>query len=692
MLKAIRHLLFLYLLTVLLYSCSDSEQKEYDNIENPVNPTKQFSYEFNGLEISDNYHWIEQLNNQEVKDWITNQSTLSDEYFARDAFEVFKNQASELPLVDNYFWAQKYSYYYYFAVESLSEVSSQWYLSQYNSISNRLISYETNLAQNESIEGLRISPDARYLASLIKLTNDKFQWRIYDTAIKSFLDKQLPILSIKTNLQWYAEDSFIYSSSKKVIATKIRSSSLFDATVFDYESLDEDPSTILDWQPPSARITNDHNYLLVATESNSKPGSKFWVSLLENDKENTTSIINNINANFEFLGNNESKFFFLTNLAASKNRIISIDLNQPSRRSWKEVIAQSKDLLINAKLLSNNWLLFYKENSRNRIIKTTLNGRNAKEISSDPFANYSLHPSSFPQNEKLRSKDLALTKRSTISPSLSVTLNQTKNQLIPIDVTKQNLNSVTTDIQSQVHFFRSDDGSRVPITLISKSKIKRNNPTLMLANDGDGSIYQHSYNPVVQRFIDHGGTVAVVHARGGSTYGTSWYHAATGKKRIKIVEDFIAAQNWLLDKHYTTTDKLAVYGTSLNSSSFSLFLNNPGSNVEVAILVDGEFDLIARAKVLSSSPVDNIWAKNFAYKETASSTEVLLALNPLSSIKPKSFPSTLIVSDSVQTDDLKYLAKLQNYQLTNKPILWLNPEQQDKNDKIVFFLKQQLKL
>ena len=59
-----------------------------------------------------------------------------------------------------------------------------------------------------------------------------------------------------------------------------------------------------------------------------------------------------------------------------------------------------------------------------------------------------------------------------------------------------------------------------------------------------------------------GGVFAVANLRGGGEYGRDWHRAATGLNRPKAYEDFIAAAEYLIDKKYTQTAKLAIQGGS----------------------------------------------------------------------------------------------------------------------------------
>jgi prolyl oligopeptidase len=49
-------------------------------------------------------------------------------------------------------------------------------------------------------------------------------------------------------------------------------------------------------------------------------------------------IIDEWKANFDFLHNVGSKFYYLTNHDAPNNRIISLDINYPQEENWREIL------------------------------------------------------------------------------------------------------------------------------------------------------------------------------------------------------------------------------------------------------------------------------------------------------------------------------------------------------------------
>jgi len=120
------------------------------------------------------------------------------------------------------------------------------------------------------------------------------------------------------------------------------------------------------------------------------------------------------------------------------------------------------------------------------------------------------------------------------------------------------------DLESEEVKVPSHDGVLVPLSIVHKKGLKLDgtNPTLV---DGYGG-YAISINPyfgsVELAWFELGGVNATCHVRGGGEYGEDWHLAGKGATKPNTWLDFIACAQYLVDKKYTSTARMAGTGGS----------------------------------------------------------------------------------------------------------------------------------
>ncbi len=113
-------------------------------------------------------------------------------------------------------------------------------------------------------------------------------------------------------------------------------------------------------------------------------------------------------------------------------------------------------------------------------------------------------------------------------------------------------------------FATSKDGTRVPINIIRRkgTKLDGTNPVL-LTGYGGYSISLSPYFAVENKpLLEHGVVIAIANLRGGGEYGEAWHKAGMLVKKQNVFDDFAACAHYLIDHKYTTAAKLAIEGGS----------------------------------------------------------------------------------------------------------------------------------
>ena len=111
---------------------------------------------------------------------------------------------------------------------------------------------------------------------------------------------------------------------------------------------------------------------------------------------------------------------------------------------------------------------------------------------------------------------------------------------------------------------KSHDGVMVPLSIIYKKGTKLNSKNRVMIT-GYGA-YGFSDTPLMDDYIkgwtENNGVYAVAHVRGGGEKGDTWHLAGMKKTKPNTWKDFIACTEYLIEKKYTSSDKIFAWSES----------------------------------------------------------------------------------------------------------------------------------
>jgi prolyl oligopeptidase len=130
------------------------------------------------------------------------------------------------------------------------------------------------------------------------------------------------------------------------------------------------------------------------------------------------------------------------------------------------------------------------------------------------------------------------------------------------------------DIEVVREFATSRDGTKIPMNILrrKKTKLDGNNPVLLYGYGGYGVSLSPNFAAARILWLEHGGVYVVANLRGGGEFGEEWHKAGSLTKKQNVFDDFAACAQYLIDKKYTQPYKLAVEGASNGGLLMGAFL------------------------------------------------------------------------------------------------------------------------
>ena len=222
-------------------------------------------------------------------------------------------------------------------------------------------------------------------------------------------------------------------------------------------------------------------------------------------------------------------------------------------------------------------------------------------------------------------------------------------------------------------FYRSKDGTRVPLFLSYKKGLERNgrSPTLLYGYGGfDIAITPH-FSVANLVWMEMGGLYAVACIRGGGEYGEAWHEAGMKHKKQNGFDDFIAAAEWLIREQYTSTPRLAIAGGSNGGLLVGACMVQRPDLFGACLPAVGVMDMLRFHKFT----IGWAWVSDYGSPDDPEDFKYLYAYSPYHNIEDGvSYPATLILTADhddrvVPGHSFKFAARLQAAQGGDAPIL-----------------------
>ncbi len=151
-----------------------------------------------------------------------------------------------------------------------------------------------------------------------------------------------------------------------------------------------------------------------------------------------------------------------------------------------------------------------------------------------------------------------------------------------------------SDIEVTREFAPSKDGTKVPLNIVRKkgTKLDGNNPTLLYGYGGYGISMSPTFDFTRRLWFDRGGIYVVANIRGGGEFGEEWHKAGNLTNKQNVFDDFAAAAQYLIEKKYTNSDKLALMGGSNGGLLMGALITQHPDLMRAVVSAVGIYDML----------------------------------------------------------------------------------------------------
>jgi prolyl oligopeptidase len=229
------------------------------------------------------------------------------------------------------------------------------------------------------------------------------------------------------------------------------------------------------------------------------------------------------------------------------------------------------------------------------------------------------------------------------------------------------------ELDARQVFYRSKDGTRIPMYLVSKKGLKQDSttPTLLYGYGGFGISVLPNFDPARLAWLEQGGIFAIANIRGGGEYGDQWHRQAIRAHKQKVFDDFIAAAQWLVNEHYTTSPRLAIEGGSNGGLLMGACMTQRPDLFGAVLARVGVMDMLRFNQFGQGAG----WEGDYGSPQNPEDFKALYAYSPYHNVHSGThYPATLIFTGDHDTrvmpaHSFKFVAAVQAAQAGPAPIL-----------------------
>jgi prolyl oligopeptidase len=629
--------------------------------------------DYHGTKVPDPYRWLEDAKSKETVAWVEAQNRLTFAHIHTPQREKIKARVTELWNYPKYSLPYKQGGRYFFEKNDGLQNQFVYYVQDSLKSEPRIILDPNKLSKDgtTAVTGGRISEDGKLLAYLLSHKGSDWQ-ELKIRNVDTGEDYEEVLKHCKfTGIAWKHDGSGFYynrfpdpatvpqedrNTNNRVYWHRLGTPQDQDKLIFERKDDKE-----LGFYP---MITEDGKYLLLYVYRGTDPKNRIYYREVASDKD-FVRLLDKADARYEPIGNVGTVFYFQTDLDAPRGRIVAIDIQNPDRQNWKEILPQQENAIAYVAMVSNHLVVATMQDAHHVLKIYDLEGKFVRDLELPGIG------SVFGLSGKQDQAEMFFSYVSFLQPQSAFRYDfaTDKVELFRGPKLKADLSGYET---KQV-FYESKDGTKVPMFIVHKKDValEGKRPTLLYAYGGFNASLTPRFSPSRLVWLENGGIFAQANLRGGGEYGEEWHQAGTLGNKQNVFDDFIAAAEWLIKNKYTSSKRLAIIGGSNGGLlTAACMLQRPDLYGAVLSLVPVT-DMLRFHKF----SVGGDWVSDYGNAEKdPGHFKFLYAYSPVHNVKPAVFPPTLITT--ADTDDRvvpmhgkKFAAALQTADQGSNPIL-----------------------
>jgi prolyl oligopeptidase len=634
---------------------------------------------YHGVEVADPYRWLEEdvRVSPDVADWVRRQNEVTFAYLeSLPERAAIEERLTELWNVERFGVPQKVGGQYVYTKNDGLQNQSTLYIADSFDTDGEVLLDPNSWSEDGTVAlgGTSFSEHGRYLAYAVASAGSDWRtWRVMEVSTRRILDDEVEWSKYSRSVSWTKDErGFFYARYEEPSSDDQFQGLTLNQKIFYHRVGTGQAEDVLVYQRPDepswgfgTDVTEDGRFLIISARVGTDDRYRVLYRDLTEPYGVALDLINNFDHDYSFAGSRGTNFYFKTSLDAPNKRLIAIDIANPARENWKEIIPEKDEPLLWVSIVNNQLVAEYLRDAVTKVSIYTLNGRPVRDVE------FSKIGSAYGFSGKPSDAETFYSFSSYATPP-SVYRYDMKTGESKL-LRRASVDFDPDDYEVKQIFYKSKDGTRIPMFITHKKNIQLDggNPTLLYGYGGFNISLTPRYSPARIAWMERGGVYAVANLRGGGEYGENWHQAGTKLNKQNVFDDFIAAAEYLIEKGYAASDTLAIQGGSNGGLLVGAVMNQRPELFGAALAAVGVMDMLRFHRFTAG----RYWIDDFGSPDDPEEFKALYAYSPYHNIREGvEYPPTLITTADhddrvVPGHSFKYTAALQRAQAGDGPTL-----------------------
>jgi prolyl oligopeptidase len=631
--------------------------------------------DYHGVKVSDPYRWMEETDSADTKAWIEAENKLTGSYLATiPEREKIKSRLTEIWNYERYSAPTKIGDFYIYSKNDGLQNQSVLYITKSIDDPGKIFFDPNKLSTDgtAALSGSSFTDDGKLWAYGVAVAgSDRTEWHVMDVATGKLLPDTLSP-NRQGGISWLKDNSgFFYSSYPPVEkGSELKNNTFFQKLYFHKLGTPQSDDVIVYERPDNkeyfigAGVTEDGKYLIINVGKGTSPKNMVYFKDLSKADSAITPLVDELAANYSFIGNDGSTFYFLTDRDSPRAKVVGIDV-AGDKTKWNVIVPEAAETLQGVDFINDQFVLNYLKDAYTQLKIVDRKGKLVREVklsgigSAGGFNGKRFDTETFYSFSSYATPPTIY--RYDMKSGTSTMFREAKVKFDP------------TQFETKQVFYTSKDGTKVPMFITYKKGIKLDgtNPTLLYGYGGFNISQTPGFSVSRVVWMEMGGVYAVANLRGGSEYGEAWHEAGTKLKKQNVFDDFIGAAGYLIANKYTSPQKLAIQGGSNGGLLIGAVLNQRPDLFGAALPAVGVMDMLRFPKFT----IGWAWTSDYGSPDNPDEFKAIYAYSPYHNVKTGTkYPATLVTTadhdDRVfPAHSFKYTAAMQAAQAGDAPVL-----------------------